>query len=75
MMNDAIKQITYTFIGTLMGMSVAGLVAAEWVDQKVNHVSRMFDQKVADVVNAPARAATSVWEAAKQAASDILGGE
>ncbi|GAB5440088.1 MAG: hypothetical protein Fues2KO_04370 [Fuerstiella sp.] len=72
-MDNAIKQITCAMIGTLMGMAIAGYVAAEWVDDKVEDVSQMIDQKIADVANAPARAASNAWEGVKNAAFSVWG--
>ncbi|APZ94535.1 hypothetical protein [Fuerstiella marisgermanici] len=70
-MGNAMKHITCSLIGTLLAVGIAGMVAADWVDYKINEVSVMIDQKIADVANAPARAAANTWEAVKEAASDI----
>jgi len=70
-MNNAFKQITCSLIGTLLAVGIAGMVAADWVDYKIREVSYMVDQKIDDVANAPARAASNTWEAIKHAASDV----
>ena len=70
-MGNVIRQIMCSLLGTLLGMGIAGVIAADWVDYKIAEVSRMVDVKIADVANTPARAATGMWEAMKQAASDV----
>lgn len=70
-MGNAVKQIAYSLIGTLLAVGIAGMVAADWVDYKIREVSILADEKIAKVTNAPARAAANTWEAVKQAASDL----
>lgn len=68
---NAMRQITYSLIGTLLGAAIVGYYASAWVDIKIREVSHLVDQKIDNVVNAPARAATNTWEAVRQAASEI----
>ena len=70
-MGKILKQITYSLIGTLLGIGLVAGIAAEWADQKINQVSRMLDQKIQHVEAAPARAANNAWQSIKQAASDL----
>lgn len=70
-MTNAMKQITFSLIGTLLGLGIAAAFAADWVDYKINEVSRMVDHKINHITTAPARAATNAWEAMKQAASGM----
>ena len=70
-MVQAIKQITYSLIGTLLGVGIAGIVAADWINYKIREVSIIADQKIAEITNAPARAAANTWDAVKEAASDL----
>ena len=71
-MSNALKQIAYSMIGTLLVGAMVACVLVDWADRKVDQVSRMVDQKIDNITNAPARAATNAWEAVKQAADDIF---